>query len=230
MELSKKVRKGHSGKAPADAYIAQEKLRVTDANHNIDRYNDENLEKENHCVEGDDTGIVGGTVDWNTGQVNETLLERRKAEARWAHEKSLLRQRRLSVDQTEQTLNRESTVASHGLMVLQSGQTFGEECMVIPELGRVAQYTARVISAEAEVFAINELELARRLRQSPGTLAHLRCYMEDKARAAFQTLKRYPMWGLIDTGYGDFYKRVFYEQLQLDVGENRPIYAQSELN
>ena len=136
--MSKKVRKGHSDKAPAEAYIAQEKMRVTDANHNIDRYNDETLEKGNHCVEGDDTGIVGGTVDWNTGRVNDTLLERRKAEARWAHEKSLLRQRRASVGQTEQTLIRESTVRSHGLMVLQCGQTFGEECMLIPELGRVS--------------------------------------------------------------------------------------------
>ena len=81
------------------------------------------------------------------------------------------------------------------------------------------------------MFAINELELARRLRQSPGTLAHLRCYMEDKARAAFQNLKRYPMWGLIDAGYADFYKRVFYEKPEVaDVGEGRPIYAQSELN
>ena len=160
--------------------------------------------------------------------MNETVLERRKEEARCAHEKRLLRQRRLSVSQTEESLIRESTVGLHGFMVLQSGQTFGEECMVIPEIGRVAQYTARVISAEAEVFAINELELARRLRQSPGTLAHLRAYMEDKARAMFRTVKRYPMWGLIDRSYADFYKRVFYEKKEEE--EGRPIYGQSEHN
>ena len=67
VELSKKVRKGHANKAPPEPYIAHEKMRVTDANHNIARYDDDNLEKENHCVEGDDTGIVGGTVNWNTG-------------------------------------------------------------------------------------------------------------------------------------------------------------------
>lgn len=45
VELSKKVRKGHSDKAPPDAYIAHEKMRVTDANHSIPRYSDANLEK-----------------------------------------------------------------------------------------------------------------------------------------------------------------------------------------
>ena len=82
VELSKQVRKGHSDKAQQEAYIAAEKVRVTDTNHKIDRYSYQNLEKENHCIEGDDTGIVGGTVDWNTEAVNEALLEQRRAETR----------------------------------------------------------------------------------------------------------------------------------------------------
>ena len=49
-------------------------------------------------------------------------------------------------------------------MVLQTGQTFGEECILVPETDKAAQYTARVISAKAEVFAINELEIKKRLR------------------------------------------------------------------
>ena len=99
---------------------------------------------------------------------------------------------------------------------------------MIPSIGRHSQYTARVISEEAEVFAINELELARRLKQSPQTLEHLRCYMEDKARAVFQTLKLNPMWGLHDAGYANFYKWVFCEKPA--AGEARPIYGQSDYN
>ena len=228
VELSKRVRKGHSGKAPQEAYIAAEKVRVTDANHSIDRYNDQSLERANHCIEGDDSGIVGGAVGWNTGAVNEAVLDQRKTETRWAHEKRLLRQRRLSVGQTDQALARASTVGAHGFMILQSGQTFGEECMVIPELGGHSQYTARVVSEAAEVFAISELELARRLRQRPEALVQLRCATEDKARVVFRTLRRYPMWGLTHAGYAAFYQRVFYEQPS--DGEDGGLYGASDHN
>ena len=128
------------------------------------------------------------------------------------HEIKDLRQRRQSAGDQEGGLIKECTVWQHGFMVLQSGQTFGEECILIPEMDKAAQYTARVISEKAEIFAINELEIKKKLRQNPETLPQLRVFMQDKARVTYKNLKRYKMWGLVDQGYEEFYKHVFFEK------------------
>lgn len=79
-------------------------------------------------------------------------------------------------------------------------------------MDKAAQYTARVISEKAEIFAINELEIKKKLRQNPETLPQLRVFMQDKARVTYKNLKRYKMWGLVDQGYEEFYKHVFFEK------------------
>ena len=62
VELCKRVRKGNENRAPNETLMSKERVRITDSNHGIERYNDETLEQENHCIEGDDTGILGGST------------------------------------------------------------------------------------------------------------------------------------------------------------------------
>ena len=63
---------------------------------------------------------------------------------------------------------RSEQVSEHRIMTLYSGQTFNEEVMLLNKIEK-SQYSVRVISDEAHVFVINELEF-RKLKYNQDTL------------------------------------------------------------
>ena len=65
-------------------------------------------------------------------------------------------------------------------MTLYSGETFNEEVMLLNKVEK-SQYSVRVISDEANVFVINELEF-RKLKYNQDTLQYLVLFMQSKAR------------------------------------------------
>jgi predicted RNA-binding protein with PUA domain len=81
-------------------------------------------------------------------------------------------------------LLRSEQVSEHRIMTLYSGQTFNEEVMLLNKIEK-SQYSVRVISDEAHVFVINELEF-RKLKYNQDTLQYLVLFMQSKARNLYK--------------------------------------------
>lgn len=79
---------------------------------------------------------------------------------------------------------RSEQVSEHRIMTLYSGQTFNEEVMLLNKIEK-SQYSVRVISDEAHVFVINELEF-RKLKYNQDTLQYLVLFMQSKARNLYK--------------------------------------------
>lgn len=90
-------------------------------------------------------------------------------------------------------------------MTLYAGQTFNEEAMLLGKVEK-SQYTVRVISEEAHVFVINELEF-KKLKQNKETLKFLVIFMQSKAKNLYKQMKARDDWSLLlCESYQDFYK------------------------
>lgn len=80
-------------------------------------------------------------------------------------------------------------------MTLYSGETFNEEVMLLNKVEK-SQYSVRVISDEANVFVINELEF-RKLKYNQDTLHYLVLFMQSKAKNLYNQMKTNADWSLL---------------------------------
>jgi len=178
--------------------LQQEKYKIKDTIHGIQRQTNESLENLNCAIEGDGSGMMGACDGWPKLPLTSQQYVERMETQRQKYDKDQLKRRILIQDDRKDKAmmtRREYTISDHGFARLEEGHTFNEEGILLKEFP--SQYTVVAASETVEIEVINAFQLTKRMDQIAGTEAELLSVMQGKARQLYDVCRTQASWSLV---------------------------------